>query len=48
MMTNIIDCKPEDVKIGLNVEVKFVDIGENVILPKFTLAKLISKNARKY
>lgn len=39
MMTNIIDCKPEDVKIGLDVEVKFVDIGEGVILPKFRPAK---------
>jgi len=35
MMTNIVDCEPEDVKIGLNVEVKFEDIGEGVVLPKF-------------
>jgi len=39
MMTNIIECKPEDAKIGMPVEVKFTDIGENVILPKFKPAK---------
>jgi len=39
MMTNIIDCKPEDVKIGMPVEVKFTDMGENVVLPKFSPAK---------
>jgi uncharacterized protein len=35
MVTNIEDCKPEDVKIGLDVKVKFVDIGQGVVLPKF-------------
>jgi uncharacterized OB-fold protein len=37
-VTNIEDCRPEDVKIGLDVEVKFTDIGEGVILPKFKLS----------
>jgi len=39
MMTNIIDCKPEDVKIDMPVEVKFTDIGENLVLPKFKPGK---------
>ncbi len=38
MLTNIDDCRPEDVMIGLDVEVKFTDIGEGVILPKFKLS----------
>jgi len=39
MMTNIIDCEPENIKIGMPVEVIFTDIGENIILPKFKPAK---------
>lgn len=38
MVTTIVDCKPEDVAIGLDVEVKFTDIGEGVVLPNFKLA----------
>jgi len=35
MMTNLVECNPEDVKIGMRVEVTFTDIGKNLILPKF-------------
>ncbi len=35
MLSNIVDCKPEDVKIGMEVEVVFEDITENFTLPKF-------------
>ncbi len=35
MMSNVIGCKPEDVKIGMKVEVSFDDVTENVSLPKF-------------
>ena len=37
MVTNIEDCRPEDVRIGLDVDVKFTDIGEGIVLPKFKL-----------
>ena len=33
MMTNIVDCDPQDVKIGMEVEVVFDDITEDVTLP---------------
>jgi len=35
MMTNIVDCNPEDVKIGMDVEVVFDDVTDDVTLPKF-------------
>ncbi len=35
MMTNIVDCDPETVAIGMEVEVVFDDITEEVTLPKF-------------
>jgi uncharacterized OB-fold protein len=35
MMTNIVDCKPEDVRIGMEVEVVFDDVTSEVTLPKF-------------
>ncbi|MEM4379798.1 MAG: OB-fold domain-containing protein [Thermoplasmatales archaeon] len=35
MMTNIIDCKPEEVYIGMDVEVAFEDVTPEVTLPKF-------------
>ena len=35
MPTNIIGCPPEDVRIGMPVEVAFVEIAPGVILPKF-------------
>ena len=37
MMTNIEECKLEDLKIGADVEVRFSDIGQGIILPKFKL-----------
>lgn len=33
--TNIVGIKPEDVKIGMKVEVVFEDVTEKVTLPKF-------------
>jgi hypothetical protein len=35
MMTNIVDCKPEEVFIGMNVEVTFRDITDEFSLPMF-------------
>lgn len=35
MMSNVVGCRPEDVKIGMKVEVAFDDVTETVSLPKF-------------
>ncbi len=35
VMTNIVDCDPESVKIGQRVEVVFHDTGEGTALPRF-------------
>lgn len=35
MMTNIVDCNPKDVYIGMDVEVVFDDVTPEVTLPKF-------------
>lgn len=35
MMTNIVECDPNDVHIGMDVEVVFDDVTEEVTLPKF-------------
>ena len=35
VMTNIVDCDPETVKIGQRVEVVFHDTGEGTALPRF-------------
>ena len=35
LMTNIIDCRPEEVGIGLKVQVVFDRVTEDVTLPKF-------------
>jgi uncharacterized OB-fold protein len=35
MMTNIVGCKPEEVRIGLNVSVVFNDVTSEITLPKF-------------
>ncbi|MEK7354699.1 MAG: Zn-ribbon domain-containing OB-fold protein [Chloroflexota bacterium] len=35
LISNVIGCKPEDVKIGMPVEVVFEDITEEFSLPKF-------------
>lgn len=37
MISNIVDCKPEDVKIGDKVQVVFDDVTEQFSLPKFKL-----------
>ena len=37
MMTNIVECNPDSVKIGMAVEVTFEDVTEEVTLPKFKL-----------
>ncbi len=35
MMSNIIHCDPQEVAIGMEVEVKFEEWSENVTIPKF-------------
>jgi uncharacterized OB-fold protein len=35
MLTNIINCNPEEVRIGMDVEVVFEDITPEISLPKF-------------
>jgi uncharacterized OB-fold protein len=35
MMTNIVECGPEKIKIGMKVEVVFEDITDEIALPKF-------------
>ena len=35
MVSNVIDCRPEDVRIGMKVEVVFEDVTEENTLPKF-------------
>jgi uncharacterized OB-fold protein len=37
MMSNIVDCAPEQVRIGLPVEVVFEDVTEEITLPKFRI-----------
>ena len=39
MMTNIVGCPNEDIKIGMAVEVTFDDVTPEVTLPKFRLVK---------
>jgi uncharacterized OB-fold protein len=39
MMTNIVECNPEDLKIGMDVELVFDDIDEAFSLPKWRPAK---------
>jgi len=35
MMSNVVDCDVSDVKIGMEVEVVFDDVTDEVTLPKF-------------
>jgi uncharacterized OB-fold protein len=35
VMTNIVDCNPDSVKIGQQVEVVFHDTGQGAALPRF-------------
>ena len=37
LTTNLVNCKPEDISIGLRVHVLFEDLGEGVFLPLFEL-----------
>ncbi|MFC1942910.1 Zn-ribbon domain-containing OB-fold protein [Chloroflexota bacterium] len=39
VMSNVVDCKHEDLHIGMPVEVVFEDVNEEVSLPKFKPAK---------
>lgn len=38
MMTNIIDCDPNEVQIGAKVKIAFTDVTEEITLPHFKLA----------
>ncbi len=38
MTTSVIDVKPEELKVGMPVEVTFEDVDENITLPKFKRA----------
>lgn len=40
--SNIVGCKPEEVKIGMKVEVVFEDITDDITLPKFIPLKNLS------
>ncbi len=35
IMTNIVNCKPEEVKIGMDVKVVFEDVTDEVTIPKW-------------
>jgi uncharacterized OB-fold protein len=35
MTSNVVDCKPEDLEIGMAVEVVFEDMSDEISLPKF-------------
>ncbi|MFC1815382.1 Zn-ribbon domain-containing OB-fold protein [Thermodesulfobacteriota bacterium] len=37
--SNVIDCDPDEVKIGMPVEVVFEDITDEFTLPKFRLVR---------
>jgi uncharacterized OB-fold protein len=39
MLTNIVDCPPEQVKIGMPVEVVYEDVTREVTLAKFRPAR---------
>ncbi len=39
MMTNIVDCPPDQVRIGMPVEVVFEDVTAEISLPKFRPAR---------
>jgi uncharacterized protein len=39
MMTNIVNCNPEEVRIGMDVEVVFEDVTDEITLPKWKPAK---------
>ena len=35
LLTNLVDCKIDDIKVGMPVEVVFDDVTEDITLPKF-------------
>ncbi len=35
LVSNMVDCRPEDIYIGMPVEVVFEDVSETISLPKF-------------
>ena len=39
LLTNIVDCRPEEVRIGMPVELVFDDVSAEVALPKFKPAQ---------
>lgn len=41
MMSNVVDCDPDDVKIGKHVVVVFEDINDEITLPKFRLKEIL-------
>lgn len=43
MMSNIIDCAPEDIKIGMPVEVVFDKVTPEITLPKFKPQKKLPR-----
>jgi uncharacterized OB-fold protein len=43
MMTNIIECEPETVEIGMSVEIAFEDINDAISLPQFRPVSRIAK-----
>ena len=40
MYGQVTDCRPDDIRIGMRVDVHFEDISEEAGIPKFRLAKL--------
>jgi uncharacterized OB-fold protein len=36
LYTNILDCDPDDVQIGMAVKATFEDIGDGTLIPQFT------------
>ena len=39
MVSNVVNCKPEDLKIDMPVEVTFVDVTDEITLPMFSVVK---------
>jgi hypothetical protein len=35
MLTNIVGCPPDQVRIGMPVEVEFEDVNEEIAIPRF-------------
>lgn len=41
VLSHIVNCKPEDIKIGMDVEVTFEKLTDEIFLPKFKLVKQV-------